>query len=88
MPYAKNSELPEPIQQHLPAHAQDIYRKAYNSAWEQYAKPSKRRGRISREEVSIKVAWSAVKKKFIKRGGEWIAKDHEPAAFKSDAERV
>ena len=44
MPYSKKSELPEPVQDALPAHAQEIFKEAYNSAWEQYHKPSKCRG--------------------------------------------
>ncbi|MFZ1415722.1 MAG: ChaB family protein [Defluviicoccus sp.] len=75
MPYSKKSELSEPVQDTLPAHAQEIFKAAYNSAWEQYDKPSKRRGKASREETSMKVAWAAVKKKYEKRDGEWVAKE-------------
>lgn len=32
MPYATNEELPVPVQRHLPQYAQQIYRKAFNSA--------------------------------------------------------
>jgi cation transport regulator len=58
----------------LPAHAQDIYRAAFNNAWEQYDKASERRGNASREEVSHRVAWSAVKTKYRKQGDRWVAK--------------
>lgn len=54
MPYDKISELPDSIKDNLPKHAQEIYRAAYNSAWEQYADPDKRRGDASREEVATR----------------------------------
>lgn len=71
MPYDNLEELPESVKDNLPRHAQEIYMKAYNSAWEEYEDPSKRRGNESREEVSQKVAWSAVKEKYTKKEGEW-----------------
>ena len=32
MPYASNDALPPRIREHLPPHAQDIFRKAFNNA--------------------------------------------------------
>jgi len=76
MPYAKNADLPDQVKDHLPKHAQDIYRKAYNSAFGQYDKPGERRGDASREEVSHKVAWNAVKSEYEKGDdGDWHRKD-------------
>ena len=72
MPYDTNADLPNPVKTDLPAKAQDIFRSAFNSAWQQYDRPSKRRGRASREEVAMKVAWSAVKKKYVKRDDQWV----------------
>ncbi len=66
MPYDRNSDLPESVRDVLPKHAQDIYREAYNSAWEEYDKPSERRGHAGREETAHRVAWSAVKKTYEK----------------------
>lgn len=43
MPYASNSDLPDNVRGVLPRHAQDIYREAFNSAWDQYADPEERR---------------------------------------------
>ena len=37
MPYASNRDLPENLQAHLPEHAQDIFRAAFNAAWRQHA---------------------------------------------------
>ncbi len=66
MPYASTSELPESVKHVLPSHAQDIYKEAFNSAYDEYAKPTERDGDDSREEVAHKVAWAAVKKKYEK----------------------
>ena len=41
---------------HLPEHARDIYREAFNSAWDEYKDPDGRRGDASREETAHKVA--------------------------------
>nr|WP_024967858.1 putative cation transport regulator ChaB [Pantoea sp. IMH] len=66
MPYDSRSALPDNVKKVLPAHAQDIYQEAFNSAWEQYKEKKDRNGDESREEVSHKVAWSAVKSKYQK----------------------
>ncbi len=66
MPYRDLKELPIAVRRHLPKHAQEVYREAYNSAWEQYAR------RKDREEVAHKVAWTAVKKKYRKEGERWV----------------
>jgi cation transport regulator len=36
MPYASNQDLPHSVRDHLPAHAQDIFRSAFNAAWHTY----------------------------------------------------
>jgi cation transport regulator len=74
MPYTNLKELPKSIREHLPKHAQEIYKEAFNHAWEEYADASKRRTDITREAVAHKVAWAAVKVKYEKRDGDWIAK--------------
>ena len=72
MPYRNTSELPRSVRQHLPAHAQDIYLKAFNSAWKQYSDRNKRRGAASREETAHKVAWGAVERVYEKgEDGRW-----------------
>lgn len=57
----------------LPSHAQKIYREAHKNAVKQYSNPSKRRGgkQQSKEQVAHKVAWSAVKKEYRKKGEKW-----------------
>ena len=75
MPYEKIGDLPQSVRDHVPKHAQDIYKEAFNSAWHEYADKDERRGDESREEVSHKVAWTAVKQKYEKGDdGDWHAK--------------
>lgn len=76
MPYDKISELPDSVRDNVPKHAQEIYKEAYNSAWDQYDEPEERRGDASREETSHKVAWAAVKREYEKNDdGRWVKKD-------------
>lgn len=75
MPYRSVSELPDSVRDHTPKHAQEIYKEAYNSAWEQYKDASERRGDATREETAHRVAWSAVKEKYEKGDdGDWHPK--------------
>ncbi len=66
MPYGTTSELPASVRDHLPPHAQEIYRAAYNSAFDEYAHDEARAHRV---------AWSAVEKKYAKdeQTGQWHA---------------
>lgn len=66
MPYAINQDLPPSVRNHLPSHAQDIYREAFNHAWDQYA------GNLRREEIAHRVAWAAVKRRYRKLEDRWI----------------
>jgi cation transport regulator len=66
MPYNKRSDLPDNVRDNLPEHAQDIYKEAFNNAWDQYDDPEDRRGDAGREETAHKVAWSAVKNEYEK----------------------
>jgi len=75
MPYRSNEDLPPGVSNHLPPHAQNIFREAFNHAWAQYSNPEKRRLGGSRENTARRVAWAAVKKKYRKVGDEWIEKN-------------
>ncbi len=75
MPYQRNIDLPTSVKNNLPKHAQDIFREAFNNAWEQYKDPSKRRKDGTHDEVSRKVAWSAVKAKYEKTDHGWVEKE-------------
>ncbi len=76
MPYTSKSDLPENVRNVLPAHAQEIYMEAFNSAWDQYDRPEERRDDNSREETAHRVAWAAVKNKYEKdeETGRWKEK--------------
>ena len=77
MPFKQINDLPDNVKKPLRnfPHAQEIYREAFNNAWEQYKDPGERRGSADREEVAHRVAWSAVKKKYEKTSnGEWHSK--------------
>lgn len=77
MPYDRNQGLPAPVRDNLPEDAQTIYRQAFNSAWDQYASPEKRRGKAEREETAHRVAWSAVKQTYEKGdNGTWRRKSN------------
>ncbi len=60
----------------LPSHARKIYTKAHKNALKQYTSSSKRQGgkQQSKEQVAHKVAWSAVKKEYKKKGDKWEPK--------------
>jgi cation transport regulator len=75
VPYRNSSDLPKAVREHLPVHAQRIYMKAFNSAWEQYADLKKRREGASREETAHRVAWAAVEHSYEKGiDGQWHRK--------------
>ena len=47
MPYASNENLPPRVRTHLPVHAQDIYREAFNHAWAAHTEADKKRPPIA-----------------------------------------
>lgn len=66
MPYTSIDQLPHPVRNVLPEHAQEIYMSAFNSAYHEY------RSNPDREVLSHKVAWAAVKKTYTKgTDGRW-----------------
>lgn len=69
MPYASNDDLPPSVRDHLPPHAQDIYREAFNHAWQRHA------GDPRVEEITHRIAWAAVKRSYRKLGGAWVPID-------------
>lgn len=75
MPYSNVSELPDSVRDVLPKHAQDIYKEAFNSAYDEYKDSDDRRGNSGREETAHRVAWNAVKQKYTKGDdGTWHEK--------------
>lgn len=71
MPYRSNEDLPPSLQEQLPPHAQDIYRAAFNNAWDRSAESDPAR----REETAHRIAWAAVKRRYRKSGGRWVPID-------------
>jgi cation transport regulator len=70
VPYAFLEDLPPSVRDHLPRHAQEIYRSAFNNAWSEYAGEGPRR----QEEIAHRVAWAAVKRRYRKAGSIWVAR--------------
>ncbi|MFA5120404.1 ChaB family protein [Zavarzinia sp.] len=66
MPYAADEDLPPAIRHHLPAHAQEIFRAAFNHAWAAHA------GDPRQEEAAHRIAWAAVKRSYEKSGDDWV----------------
>lgn len=71
MPYASNADLPASVRSHLPEHAQDIFRAAFNHAFESH------RGDPRLEEIAHRIAWSAVKRQYEKVGDAWVRRDKQ-----------
>ncbi|MDR3466248.1 MAG: ChaB family protein [Xanthobacteraceae bacterium] len=65
MPYRVNADLPPAVRNHLPPHAQDIYRAAFNHAWEAHIADPRQ------EEAAHRIAWAAVKRSYVKVGDVW-----------------
>ena len=74
MPYKTREELPDAVRKNLPPHAQEVFRKAFDAAWGEYADPKKRSRGGSREEVANRVAWAAVEHEYHKdaKTGKWV----------------
>jgi len=73
MPYSSNLDLPVRIRRRLPAHAQDIYRAAFNNAFMSHA------GDPRQEEAAHRIAWAAVKRSYANIDGRWIARNADQA---------
>ena len=74
MPYQDNDDLPPSVRNHLPSHAQDIYREAFNHAWARYG---------GDEATPHRIAWAAVKRSYRKAGDIWVRRDADPGEFGS-----
>ena len=66
MPYRVNNDLPQSVRDHLPGHAQDIYREAFNHAYSAHA------GEQDRERRAHMIAWAAVKRGYVKQDERWV----------------
>lgn len=61
MPYLTNEDLPPSVRDHLPPHAQDIFRAAFNHAFARHD-----------EATAFRIAWAAVKRRYERVDGVWI----------------
>ena len=68
MPYRINADLPPAVRNHLPLHAQDIFRAAFNHAYDAHAMDPRR------EEAAHRIAWEAVHRTYCKQGSTWVLK--------------
>ena len=69
MPYDVDADLPPPsVRSHLPDHAQDIFREAFNHAHAAHGDNPRQ------EEAAVRIARAAVKCEYEKVGDEWVAK--------------
>jgi cation transport regulator len=74
VPYTSNQDLPRSVHEHLPAHAQDIFRSAFSAAWRTYGETDP----AHIEEIAYR-AWAAVKRRYRKLGDAWVPR--EPSGF-------
>jgi cation transport regulator len=77
MPYRTIQDLPINLREILPVHAQEIFVKSFNNAWQEYQDVAKRPEEISQEEIAFRIAWNAVKRKYAKnkRTRKWELKE-------------
>ena len=73
MPYSANHQLPSAVRTHLPDHAQDIFREAFNHAYATYT------GDTEREKRAHMIAWAAVKRSYAKDGERWVPRSKVPS---------
>ena len=66
MRYPSNADLSASIRAHLTEHAQDIYREAFNHAYAAH------QGDSRQEEAAHRIAWTAVKRSYVKAGAQWV----------------
>jgi len=69
MPYRVNSDLPPSVRHHLPEHAQDIYREAFNHAYAAHS------GESGQEKRAHMIAWAAVKRSYVNEGDIWVPRE-------------
>jgi cation transport regulator len=68
MPYASIGDLPPGLRKRLPDHAQEIFRAAFNHAWQDHDDAS------DREAAAHRIAWAAVKHRYMRQGDRWVEK--------------
>jgi cation transport regulator len=85
MQYETVKELPATIRDVLPEKAKEIYRRAYNQAWEEYDKDA--RMGLNQPGLAHQQAWMAVKQEYVfdldqwHRKGETVKKEESEGIF-------
>jgi cation transport regulator len=69
MRYETVKQLPATIRDVLPDEAKEIYRKAYNQAWEEYQQDANRG--LNQQSLAHQQAWGAVKQEFVFDLDQW-----------------
>lgn len=73
MPYPTIASLPDAVKQ-LPKHGQEIWQKAFNSAYAAF--DSSKHRQPNAEAYGAATAWAAVKNAgYAKRDGKWVKKE-------------
>jgi cation transport regulator len=88
MPYTNTAQLPKGVQQHLSQAAQEIYRDAYNEAWDscRYAK-DRFDTNDSRQVTANRVAWETVKNRCERdMFGRWVLPETETELAETNRE--
>jgi cation transport regulator len=79
MPYFSIEDLPDSVRHNLPQKAQEIYRKAFNKVWDSHRDPATLPSGQTRVELAAKIAWAAVKEKYVKIKRMWRPIDSKSA---------
>ncbi|QHO79091.1 hypothetical protein ACH79_26410 [Bradyrhizobium sp. CCBAU 051011] len=66
-----NIDLPASVRDHVPPHAQNIYRASFNHASAAHA------GDVRQEEIAHRTAWAAVKRSYVKDRDRWAPIEYE-----------
>jgi len=76
-PFATNADLPVSVKNRLPAHAQEVFRGAYNRCLEEF-------GDV---EHARRMAWGSVSRLFREKSdGTWVARTGDPDIDQPPAE--
>ena len=72
MQYDTVKQLPVTIRDVLPEQAKEVYRKAYNQAWEEYEQDAHRG--LNQPALAHQQAWGAVKREYVFDLDQWHRK--------------
>jgi len=73
--YHSNEDLPVHVTDALPEHAQDIYREAFNNAYNALKQPDDDKSEVGRHDSAARTAWETVKADYHKGAdGKWHPK--------------